>query len=871
MQHSVISWNVKGLRSRLGEVGQLVNKYQPTVLMLQETWLSDVIPTPYFHGYTVYRQDRAGARGGGILTAVRSTLQHVKAPPIQAGKAQVMGIKVGDLFLYNIYLPPQAGTVKCYRALDRGRPGTLFFGDWNAICDAFGDPASSANGRMLNSYLSKGGSLCMRRPEGPTHKHASKQTETCLDYVLCSPDVKLTSIAVLKGDHFTSDHWPVKITVGPEAGKIFRSITNWVGVAEELDRPWVRTASVEYDLGHFTASCQAAMLNNTSLIQVKSRKHRLLPQEIRTLQKRREALHREVRKTPQPGKTALRREVRQLGRRIAGIFKEGELRKVREEFDNIEDPALRWETLKKGKPRPPPIPTLTSPRGPAVDSASKAEVLADALQAKFVNTMNTQSKERKRTVRTAVEGLRDLDPGKVPVLTVQDLDNALRQLKARSAPGPDGITNRLLKALPDGAKAHLVTIFNRIISTRRFPAEWKVAFVTMLAKEGKPAEDPNSYRPISLLSCLSKLFERCVAPYICLLPVPDRQFGFRPGHSCTMQLTRLVTDLTEATNKKQAAVVVSLDIEAAFDKVPHDELLHKLLVTGQPVWLVQLVASYYKGRSFAVQVNGELSTARPIAAGTAQGAIWSPPFFSLYLYDMPVSKGVQTYQYADDTGFVCIKAKLPTALARLNKHLAKIHTWCGRWRTKVNPTKSIAMQIGTGRAKAAPNLTMGEEAIPWVDQAKYLGVVIDRRLSFSSHVDHLVKKGRASISTLSKYANARNIIQEATKLTLYKALVLPSLTYGLPAWQGVSQRAFERLRVLERKWIRMVTMAPRYLETHDLYERCTAINLRAEAEGAREQFRLHSDHPNPLIRDIFLPRPPGKKAYPLDNPAPGLF
>ncbi|KAA5619146.1 reverse transcriptase family protein, partial [Pseudomonas aeruginosa] len=127
----------------------------------------------------------------------------------------------------------------------------------------------------------------------------------------------------------------------------------------------------------------------------------------------------------------------------------------------------------------------------------------------------------------------------------------------------------------------------------------------VLPKPGKDRREPSSYRPITLLSHVGNLFERLllrrISPYILLRP---EQFGFRSGHSTTLQLTRVLHHLADRRNSGQYTVAVLLDIEKAFDRVWHEGLVHKLRDAGLPHAHVRLLGSYLEGRTFFVAVEG---------------------------------------------------------------------------------------------------------------------------------------------------------------------------------------------------------------------------------------------------------------------------
>jgi hypothetical protein len=140
----------------------------------------------------------------------------------------------------------------------------------------------------------------------------------------------------------------------------------------------------------------------------------------------------------------------------------------------------------------------------------------------------------------------------------------------------------------------------------------------MITKPGKPPQQPNSYRPISLLPLLSKIFERLLITRIhAAMPkdelFPLHQFGYREGHSTIQQCHRIVNHIRDSLEEKKMCASVFLDIEQAFDKVWHQGHLYKLRKT-LPDQIFLILNSYISDRYFQVKIEITLSQYYPIQA-----------------------------------------------------------------------------------------------------------------------------------------------------------------------------------------------------------------------------------------------------------------
>lgn len=170
----------------------------------------------------------------------------------------------------------------------------------------------------------------------------------------------------------------------------------------------------------------------------------------------------------------------------------------------------------------------------------------------------------------------------------KQVQEMIKKIKNKKSPGCDKICNQLLKHLPRKAIILLARIFTACLKHCYFPCGWKHAIIVPIPKPGKDITNPSNYRPISLLSSLSKLLERAILSRLeqhleTAHVIPDEQFGFKHGHSTNHQLVRLISHIKSGFHNKQSSGMILLDVEKAYDSVWHDAILHKMLSAGFPV------------------------------------------------------------------------------------------------------------------------------------------------------------------------------------------------------------------------------------------------------------------------------------------------
>uniref|UniRef100_A0A8C7KX25 Reverse transcriptase domain-containing protein n=1 Tax=Oncorhynchus kisutch TaxID=8019 RepID=A0A8C7KX25_ONCKI len=271
----------------------------------------------------------------------------------------------------------------------------------------------------------------------------------------------------------------------------------------------------------------------------------------------------------------------------------------------------------------------------------------------------------------------------------------------------------------------------------RSPKDWKAAAVIPLFKGGDTL-DPNCYRPISILPCLSKVFESQVNKQVTDHLESHRTFsavqsGFRAGHGCTSATLKVLNDIITAIDKRQYCAAIFIDLAKAFDSVNHHILIGRLSSLGFSDDCLAWFTNYFADRVQCVKSEGMLSGPLAVSMGVPQGSILGPTLFSVYINDVALAAGDSLiHLYADDTILYTFGPSLDTVLSNLQTSFNAIqHSFRGL-QLLLNASKTKCMLFNRSLpAPACPTsiTTLDGSDLEYVDVYKYLGVWLDCKLS----------------------------------------------------------------------------------------------------------------------------------------------
>lgn len=421
----------------------------------------------------------------------------------------------------------------------------------------------------------------------------------------------------------------------------------------------------------------------------------------------------------------------------------------------------------------------------------------------------------------------------------------------KKAPGFDLISGAVIKQLPALALRLLIKIFNSVLILEHVPSHWKKAEVIVLLKPGKPPAEPSSYRPISLLPIIGKLFEKLYIKRLNRIIgdkklVIDEQFGFRAKHGTLEQLHRISSIVEAALEGGGFCNAVFLDVSQAFDRVWHERLIYKLskMLPGNHV---KILSSYVSNRFFRVRFEDSYSDFRPIRAGVPQGSVLSPILYSLYTSDLPrPRKGCRVGVFADDTVYVASAQNYGRTVHLLQESMLDVQEWTSHDRSKVNATKSENV-VFTNRTYVHSPLVLNGDIIPHSMKARYLGLIMDSKLKWKDHI--ITKKEQINLKNRKMLwlIGRRSKLRLSNKILLYKSMIRPIWAYGCQLWACSAKSNVHRIEVVQNLLLRQIANARWYERNSDIRAELgiESLELFVSRMYNRYEERLHL-HPNPL-------------------------
>lgn len=892
-----LAWNAQSLNNpvKLSQLSHFVESNEIKILLISETWFN-AKSSPGLAHYSCYRVDRSH---GGVALYVHKSIPHSFYKQISFDYAEAIFIKIldspDDITVGSIYCSPAANKAKSERffnhCLNIGG-SSVIGGDFNAKHQSWNNSSFNTRGQLLKK-LAESKNYEIHSPNAPTLIPAVG-TVSVVDLVLSK---NILGIADPKVEiDLSSDHLPVTFSIPRHSDNLndlriynfgkanWRSFKSIMSAATHL----INSSCSMLDTKETIDTCISTLEDSMRLAVDRSIPKKLpykfsypYSGEVERLKRQRNLYRKQFLVTQNPA-------FRSVAKQIERIIRE-KISQINNESFRMKVESLKTQNcsiyqfakcLNKKKTSLPPLDNPDS--SIAYSNQQKANTLATAFHECHTTTLGIPSNQDLNVSKSISHlGRANISVRKSDLIKTSEIEENIKLLKPRKAPGPDKISNSVIKALPPVSIQLLARLFNACFLISYFPLSWKIGKIVAIPKPGKDPCVPKNYRPISLLNNFGKLFERSILARL-QVHVRDtnlnrnNQFGFREKHSTIQAVLNATEKISFNFNENKSTGMVLLDVEKAFDSCWHDAIIHKLMQNKFPSFLIKIVQSYFADRSAFVEVLGSSSPYFNIPAGVPQGSLLAPILFNILTNDIPTPKDCNLISYADDTALLCSSTKWNIKLLRkrLTAGLEAIEKYLSVWKIKINSGKTefIIFSKAQKMHRIKSNFPPVYKGVtfPWKEEVKYLGVTLDAKLMFKSHIERVIKQANANISMLFCLLKKDSTLPINLKLLIYKLYVRPVLTYAGTIFLNCAKMHLNRLQILQNKSLRMVLnkeYGTRNTDLHDEAKIPTILEfIKKNADKFYEITKLSDNPLANLIGSYVDEQPPFRVKHRLPRP-----
>lgn len=851
---NILYINIRSLRNKLDDLNHilLTSNKKIHIIVLTETWIYSNEKC-YFNipSYTSVHDCR-DSRGGGTCIYVINGLNYVLNSKISVslGDCNIISVYLPqqNLTIYGVYRPPKNNcklfTTEIDKLLDNQKNSCIFIGDINL--DLLN--SSSATNDYKN-VVEMNGFKFQNTINRLNATRTTKNTASILDHVITNKNIQCS---MKLQDHQVSDHKIMYV----EVKKVIYRNSKQILTKKIIDiAQWKQKMEKhlnENQISSFRELSDTINKMKNDCTREKSIKIRnnnqWVTKEYLIKLKQRDKLYVRWRRIQneytENEYKALKNEVNKLRINLQKKFTQKKLQEVQG------DGRKTWKILNELCSRN----IKKTKQINKIRKQNSDQCVDDAEMAEEMNNYFTSigqilaSKIHHRPGLTFREE-EEHDTIELEETNIEEIRNIISGIKNNCAPGMDGITKKDIETLFHIIGPTVVRLSNCVLESGQYPEELKIAKIVPIHKKG--AHDViNNYRPISLLSTFSKILEKVLKTR--LIQFIERhfkfdrnQYGFQK-HSGTLGATvDLLEHITSELEKNKYVICVFIDLQKAFDTVDIEIMLEKLEKMGFRGKCHDLLSSYSTGRKQCTTVNGLVSNEADVNVGVAQGSVLGPMEYLLYVQNLKYAGLSAEYvQFCDDTVLIFSGASKDELEQVVNNDLKQYSDWLCQNKLSLNVEKTVYMVINLpNKKKIEPVIKINKKTLEKVNNYKYLGLVINEKLTWTEHIQSILDKIAPILGAIKRCSHRLN---KNSRYLLYNSFIEPHIRYLLPCYGNASAELLDKLQRLQNKSIKAIFSINFYTPSQNLYGEYPF--LKVEHLKALEQAKLIYKIKNKLLK-----------------------
>ena len=501
---------------------------------------------------------------------------------------------------------------------------------------------------------------------------------------------------------------------------------------------------------------------------------------------------------------------------------ESKLAKQIEDEVDVDQKAI-WSILNRRKTKPSSCCALKKGDDVFTDANDISEIWYEHFQHVFAPSTYTDQ-DREHEIMERVSSIR--------AIAKQELNNVcidfscvydiISHLKRNKACGHDGISYEHIKYGGKLLIKHLTHLFNMVLQEAYIPNDWRRSIIILLYKrEGKPKNDTNSYRGISLVPCITKIFEKILDILLTSLrhDFPNVQQVAYQKMLSSLNASFNLQELTfHHIERNGTIIIILLDSTKAFDTVPHDGLRIKLHEYGAKGKLWLLLDNMYNDLSSAVLCNGVLSKWFKLNRGVRQGSALSAKLYLIFINDLidqleKCNKGASMHDLtnvsspvlADDISLVATSRESAQEMVLICENYSKA------WSFSFSAGKSKFLQFG--KRTLGQNIVLYNEPILPVSCAKHVGIMLDTSLKTMDRTLKACRTIRSTAASVIRIGIHPAALNPIVCAKIIRQVCYPKALYGCELWGKLSDTETLMLERTHRYVCKFIQNLPRLTRT----------------------------------------------------------